>query len=294
MRLSIGLLLLSCAVCGCGGGDGGGSATGTAAGTGNAAGTGTGSSTGGGSGTGTGTGSGNSSASGPALVQWTTYQTSDDPSVTENDSTLQFKSMTVKGDTLWVVATVPTYGGVHTISVTDSQGNSFTQLKQEDDVAAGATQSVAHFYAANIGGDTSVPDTITVHWGNDNYKGILITEISGVTTASLVNQSSNIQDGLGAGSNNVTSGPITVASAQTPGLLMALSVNTTGGTSDTGGSGASGPAAGSGMTSVGNFWDWGANLATFATASITSAESASAVFNAPDTDSYVTVAAIFH
>ena len=285
MRLSIGLLFLACAVCGCGGGDGSG---GTSAAAGSAAGSGTG------TGTGTGSGSGSGTAGGPTLKQWTTYQTADDPSVTENNSTLQFKSLTVKGDTLWVVATVPTYGGVHTISVTDSQGNTFMPLEQEDDVATGATQSVAHFYATNIAGDTSTPDVVTVIWGNDNYKGILISEISGVSTASLVGQSSNIQDGLGAGANNVTSGPITVASAQTPALLLALSVNTSGGISDTGGSGAPGPAAGSGMTSQGAFWDWGANLATFVTASISSAESASAVFNAPDTDSYVTVAAVFH
>jgi hypothetical protein len=64
--------------------------------------------------------------------------------------------------------------------------------------------------------------------------------------------------------------------------------------SDTGGSGAGAPAAGSGLTTVTSTWDWGANLATFATGTVTGAESISATFNAPDTDNYVTVAAVFH
>jgi hypothetical protein len=274
MRLSLGMLIVAWTLAGCGGGDGGGTstATGTTSGSG---------------------GSGGSSSSGaPALVQKNVYQTQDNPNDTENDSTVAFTSPTSKGNTIWVVVTVPDYGGIHTISISDTQGNTYTQLDQQNDAKPGS-QSVAHFYAANIVGDTSTPDSITVNWGNDNYKGVLITEISGVTATPRVGHASNIQDGLAAGTNNVTSGPIAVGAGQTPALLLAVSVNTSGGASDTGGSGASGPAAGSGMTSVATFWDWGANLATFATAPVTSAESVSAVFNAPDTDSYVTVAAVF-
>jgi hypothetical protein len=48
------------------------------------------------------------------------------------------------------------------------------------------------------------------------------------------------------------------------------------------------------MNQVAMFWDFGQNLGTLATATVTSAESISAVFNAPDTDSFVTVAAVFH
>lgn len=266
MRLLLSLLLVGLALAGCGGsGAGAGSSTG-------------------------GTG-GTSSTGTPTVVQMNTYQTLN--AASENNSTLQFKSLTAAGHTIWVAVTVPDFGGVHTISITDTQGNTFTQLDQQDDGAPGS-QSVAQFYAANIVGDTSAADTITVNWGYDNYKGILITEIAGTTTAPLVGHVSAIQDGLAAGTNNVTAGPVTVTSAQTPALLVAVSANTSGGTSDTGGSGFPGPAAGTGMTAVASFWDWGQNLGTFATASVTSAESASAVFNAPDTDSFVTVAAVFH
>jgi hypothetical protein len=264
------LLLFACALCGCGG---------------------DGSDSEGGAGSSKST-SGGSIASGtpPKLVQINTYQTQSTNG--ENDSTLSFKSPTTQGNAIWVAVTVPDYGGIHTISISDSQGNNYTQLDQQNDGAPGS-QSVAHFYAANIVGDAATPDTITVNWGYDDYKGILITEIAGVTTTPLVGHASRIQDGLAAGTNNVTSGPITVGSAQTPALLLALSMNTSGGSSDTGGSGFPGPAAGSGMTPVATFWNWGQNLATFVTATVTDPESISSVFNAPDTDSFVTVAAVF-
>jgi hypothetical protein len=271
MRFAVVILIVALAVAGCGGSNG---VSGNAGGT---------------SGT---SGGGNGGSAAPALVQWNTSQTTN--TAGENNTMVQFKSLTAKGHTIWVVVTVPDYGGIHTeTSITDTQGNIYTKLDQQNDGAPGS-QSVAHFYAANIVGDTTAADTITVNWGYDNYKGVLVTEISGTTAAPLVGHDSAIQDDLPAGGNNVTSGPITVAPAQTPALLVAVSVNTSGGTSDTGGSTFPGPAAGSGMTAAGSFWNWGANVGTFVTAAVDDAESISPVFNAPDTDSYVTVAAVFH
>ena len=70
-------------------------------------------------------------------------------------------------------------------------------------------------------------------------------------------------------------------------------MNTSGGSSDLGGSGYGGPAAGAGLSTVASFWNWGVNLATLATEPVASGVSTTATFNAPDTDSYVTVAAVF-
>lgn len=231
------------------------------------------------------------SSSGPLLVQTNASQTTG--SNFAADTTVQFSTLTKAGDIIWVAATVSDFAGVHTISVSDTQGNGYTLLDQVNDSSPG-TQTVAHFYAANIAGDSAAPDTIIVTWANDNYKGVLIAEISGATSAPLVGHAHNDQAGLGAGSNNVTAGPIDLSSAQTPALLIALSMNTFGGTSDTGGTGIGGPAAGSGMTQVQMSWDWGTNLATLATASITGAESVSSLFSASGAGSYVTVAAAFH
>ena len=227
----------------------------------------------------------------PSLVQFVTVQSAD--AENEDDSTVQFPAPTKTGDAIWVAVTVPDFGGVHTISVTDTQGNTYTLLDQKNDGKPG-TQSVAHFYAANIVGDTATPDSVTVHWSVDNYKGVLAGEIAGVTGAPLVGHSANIQDGLNRGTNNVTSDAIPVSAAQTPALLVALSMNTSGGTSDTGGSGFGAPAAGTGFLPRTVVWDWGANLATFETSSITAAGDAVPLFNAPSTDSYLTVAAVFH
>ncbi len=226
------------------------------------------------------------------VVQTNTFQTTGSNFAT--DTTVHFNAVTKAGDTIWVAATVSDSAGAHTISVSDTQGNVYTLLDQVNDGSPG-TQSVAHFYAANIVGDsTTTPDTITVTWGNDNYKGVLIAEISGTTAAPLAGHARNDQVGLGAGSNNVTAGPIDLPSAQTPALLVALSMNTFGGNSDTGGTGFGGPTAGNGMTQVEMSWNWGANLATLATASVTGAESVSSLFSASGAGSYVTVVAAFH
>jgi hypothetical protein len=231
------------------------------------------------------------SSSGPRLVQTNTFQTTGSSFAT--DTAVRFNAVTKAGDTIWVAATVSDSVAAHTISVSDTQGNVYTLLDQVNDGSPG-TQSVAHFYAPNIIGDSTTPDTITVTWTNDNYKGVLIAEISGTTAAPLAGHARNDQVGLGAGSNNVTAGPIDLSSAQTPALLVALSMNTFGGTSDTGGTGISGPTAGNGMTQVEMSWNWGADLATFATASVTGAESVSSLFSASGAGSYVTVAAAFH
>jgi hypothetical protein len=227
----------------------------------------------------------------PSLVQFATFQTKDADFA--NDSTVQFQSPTKTGDAIWVAVTVADFGGVHTISVSDTQGNTYALLDQKNDGLPG-TQTVAHFYAGNIVGDNGAPDTITVHWSSDNYKGILAAEVAGVTGAPLVGHSSNIQDGLNGGTDNVTSGAIPITSARAPALLVALSMNTSGGTSDTGGSGFGGPGGGTGFLPRTMIWEWGTNLATLETSSITAAGNAVPLFNAPSKDSYLTVAAAFH
>jgi hypothetical protein len=228
------------------------------------------------------------STSGPNLVQFRTQQTTGNN--TENQALVQFGAKTTAGNVIWVAVTVSDFDGIHVITITDTQGNTFTQLDQENGPAPGE-QTVAHFYASHIVGDTNAPDTITVSWGNDDYKGVLVTEIGGVTAAPLVGHSGNLQSPLPQGSNNVTSGSIAVASGDTPALLLAVSMNTSGGSSDTGGSGFGGPAAGTGFTQQAQFWDYGVNLATLETATITGSSTA-ALFDAPDTDDYVTVAVI--
>jgi hypothetical protein len=122
-------------------------------------------------------------SSGPKLMQFMTQQTTSNN--TENQAVVQFSANTTAGNAIWVAVTVSDFDGPHMITVTDTQGNTFTQLDQENDPAPGE-QTVAHFYAPHIVGDNTTPDTITVSLGNDDYKGVLITEIGGLTSAPLV------------------------------------------------------------------------------------------------------------
>ncbi|HUN92924.1 MAG TPA: IPT/TIG domain-containing protein [Burkholderiaceae bacterium] len=229
---------------------------------------------------------------GPYLAQYNVSQTSGTNGV--NSLAVPFSAPTHAGSTIWVAVTISDYAGVHTLSVTDSQGNVYTLLDQENDGNPGY-QSVAHFVATNIAGDSTTPNVVTVSHTWENYDGVLVAEIAGTSgAAALVGHSANIQDGLAAGTNNVTSGAIAVTAAQTPALLVALSMNTSGGSSDLGGTGFGGPAAGNGLAQVAQMWNWGINLATLATEPVTSAASVAATFNAPDKDSYVTVGVVFH
>jgi hypothetical protein len=242
---------------------------------------------------------------GPSIAQYVSYNSpvcpASDTGCTPafvGNSAVTFSKATIKGDTIWVAATVSDYGGVHTITVTDSQGNSYTELNQANDKSPGA-QSVAQFYAANIKGGT---DTVTVNWTGDNYKGALAVEISGVTSASHVGNSVNTQDGgIASGSNNVNAAGIAVPAASTSAILVALTMDTNGGGSDTGGSGYCAISSGSGLTQVVQLWNWSptgqsaCNLATFETEVIDAAGTASGTFTTTHTsDPYLTVAAVFH
>jgi hypothetical protein len=104
--------------------------------------------------------------------------------------------------------------------------------------------------------------------------------------------------------NNVTSGSIDLSPLllNTSAIVVGLSMNTSGGSSNTGGSGYGAPSAGTGFTPIAQFWDWGLNLAILETLSIvttTSTPSTAAFFDAPPVNpsfqnNLVTVSAIFY
>ena len=242
---------------------------------------------------------------GPGLVQVVTYASpvcpASNPGCTptfENNSSVTFTKVTTKGDAIWVAATVSDYGGIHVISVTDSQNNTYHALGQENDGAPGS-QSVAQFYAGNIAGGA---DTITVNWTADNYKGVVAAEIAGVTGSPLVGSAVTVQDGnLASGSDNVSAGAIAMNTGGAPAFMVALTMDTDGGGSDVGGSGYCAVPAGAGFTQVMQLWNWAVtgqaacNLATLETKTTTGTGSAAGAFTSPHlADPYVTVSAVFH
>jgi hypothetical protein len=229
---------------------------------------------------------------GPTLVQHNLQQTINNN--TENQAVVQFNSPTTAGNLIWVAVTVSDYDGAHTITVTDSQGNTFTELDQVNDQFG--QQTVAQFYAPHIVGDSGSPDTITVSWGNDDYKGVVITEIGGATANPLVGHSSNDQLKPPATTDAISAGSIAVPATDTPALVLAITMNTSGGASDTGGSGYGAPSPGTGFTQVLQCWDYGSNLATLESATV-SGTSVDATFTPEandNVDAWATVAAVFH
>ena len=241
---------------------------------------------------------------GPHVAQYVTYTSpacpASDPGCTptfEGNSPVTFRTSTTKGNTIWVAATVSDYGGLHTITVQDSQGNSYHYLNQENDKAPGS-QSVAQFYATDIKGGA---DTVTVDWTADNYKGVVAVEIGGVLASSFVGNSANIQDGqIPAGSDNVTSKNVSVGSTATPALLIALTMDTDGGGSDIGGSGYCAIPSGSGYTQVTQLWSWAVagkpvcNLATLETKVVTNAGASAGTSTTTHlSDPYITMGAVF-
>ena len=249
-------------------------------------------------------------SSGPTLRQYNVEQTSGTGG-SEGNSTSHFKMPTEKGSTIWVAATLPNDGQQNNVKVQDTQGNSYIALDTLHDTGRGA-QTVWHFYATDIKGDgAGAPDAVTVVWGGENYKGILITEVAGASAASLVGHAGDIQtEDAPAGTNGVTSGTIAVSAADAPALLVSLSMDTYGGYSDESGDTFAGPLAGSGFTAVDALWNWdpgqtctgdlSCTLAQLETQAISGSKTAAGLFTArapkgsatPGT--YVTVAAVFH
>jgi hypothetical protein len=254
------------------------------------------------------------------MVQYAVEQTNGASGVFEVNSIVTLKSATKGGDTLWVVGTIPNdLNGVGTlpgpISVvdctpsnfngTDCNGSAdkFQQLGSDLIDNPNGQQSMAQFYATNI---TAGVKYVVVHWDNDNYKGVIAVEVGGVTSTSLVGSSGLMQNsGFTLNADGIDSGNITVSAAQAPALLLAISMDTFGGFSDTGGDDTGGPLYGTSFDDITYMWNWspgdtckgsiGCTTAIFETKSISSAGTYSGQFTAQSSQGqYVTVSAVFH
>jgi hypothetical protein len=227
---------------------------------------------------------------------------------------VQFDKPTLPGSAIWVVVTSPDhdYPTPFVFQVSDTQNNGYKFVGQANDFNNGI-QSVAHFIAFSTKGDsadcgcTQIGETVTFNLlengatANDNYLGIFVVEVVGLDSTKY-SHSENINADPAQGANLVSSGPIPASS---PALVLAVSENTDGGASDTGGSGSGGPAAGSDMCQQGALFfafDEFTPLATFATGVVKpTAGSVTAYFDAAaepgasvvNKNEYVTVAIAF-
>jgi hypothetical protein len=148
------------------------------------------------------------------------------------------------GSTILVFATESNGGNKGLpISVSDAAGNPYTQLDQIDDTSNAAWQSLFSFVAYNVPAGSS---KVTVNWKELEWQGVVVVEVSGVTSLPMLQHVGNVQRGVGTGANAITSGTITTNGA--PGTVIGLSTATL----DTKGA----PNAGAGFTSSATAWNW--------------------------------------
>ena len=211
-------------------------------------------------------------------------------SLTCNALSATMAAATLAGSTIYVVFTEPNCcsGGDGTpVYITDSQGNTYTQLDQIDDLVA--SQTVVHFAAYNIKGGAL---TVNATFNTNDFIGMVAVEISGVTAAPLIAHKGNLQTVSGTTANSITSGNL--AGGSNPAILVAVSSNTSENSNP------AAPLASTGFTSGGSFWNWNgyqgtpnAPGTTLESKVLSSPGSVAATFSPPGSDNYITVAALF-
>ena len=232
----------------------------------------------------------------PVLAQWLNNEgynppTTQVPSI-QPFLTTTFPSAVSTGSARVVFYTVSDFAGIHTdLAASDTQSNGYIRLAQANTIQSGGAQSVAVLLAVNAaaGAAPTVKTYLSTNGDTEDYQANVICEVTNVATSPLVGYNSNAQNALASGTNNITSGTITVSALQVPCLMLAMSMNTSAS------AGSQTPAVGTGMTNVNNAL-WGFHTAgitaTLATQLITSAGSYAAIFSAPVTGDYATVAVI--
>jgi hypothetical protein len=138
-----------------------------------------------------------------------------------------------------------------TITLSDTRGNTYTLLKNVDDTTNG--YRLAIFYAKNItgGGANSVTATFSSAPSGSFYKGVFAAEYSGLDTTAPFTSGECVgqqQLSVATGTDHLTSGNTPTLATQPCAVIGFCTIdhNTNGP-----------PAAGTGFTSRGTFWDFG-------------------------------------
>lgn len=193
----------------------------------------------------------------------------------------QFNNPTIAARTLGAFCTLSDFAVIHNdVIVTDTQGNSYTKVDQQNTNPSGGAASLISFYTPNIPGDGGgTPATLTqgfsINGDIEDFLANFIFELSSVTANPLIGFKGNTQNALAPGTNNVNSGAaVSVLSNQLPAIMVACAFNTSSsGSHPT-------PTVGTGMNLLTSDWGFGgAALACFAYQLITVAGNYQAVFN---------------
>jgi hypothetical protein len=136
-----------------------------------------------------------------------------------------FSQDTLAGSTILVLGGISDFNVHHTLTCTDSQGNTYSQLDFERDTG---NYTYTNFILQNA---PSIPHTATITVssdsgsGFDDYTGAWIAEVENVKAASLIGHSANMATATSTSTDSFSSGNI--AGGTAPALMVAWCSNTT-------------------------------------------------------------------
>jgi hypothetical protein len=151
------------------------------------------------------------------------------------------------GSTIYVVGTWPNFSNTYpTMAVTDSGSHTYTLLDRYDDKKVlmkgiQGTQSMGHWYAANVGAGSYTINMAPVPQTFEDWVGLVAFEVAGASSTPLDGHTLNFQAGIPPGSNTVNA---TVTTNNSSGILIAVTFDDIAFTAPTE------PLASSGFTSV--------------------------------------------
>lgn len=177
-----------------------------------------------------------------------------------------------------------------TITITDSKGQSYSQIGTATEIGGADDTSITQYYTQNVAAGST---TVTCTFGGAiTFAAIWVDVIRGGATSGSVGGSAfagQVQIGVGNTADAISTGNGTPG-AGSAWLIVAHSMNAS--------SGAPAPVVGTGFTSSGTAWDFAFGIGDFCRGEskrITSSSAAPATFTrgTAGTDTYVTVMTMF-
>lgn len=164
-------------------------------------------------------------------------------------------------------------------TISDNYSNSYgTNLNLAHDTHN--TEFYAHWVAQNISGGAG--HQITVTWNTGTLSRLMaVSEVGGVTASPVDGHNGQYQASPGIGTDSVTS--LTATNLNAPVLMHAFCANGSGATN-------SFPNAGTGFTSISNFWN---NSGTSESARFTNTSTRAATFTATATSQHTSMMCMF-
>lgn len=192
-----------------------------------------------------------SSQTTPYIRQYAQYANTAHAGVNSNLWVATLANKVLAGSTIYVIGMWPNFASTYpTMGVTDTAGNTYTQLDRINDLAnknlgIQGTQSMGHWYCANVPAGTPTINMSPTPITNEDWVAFLVLEIAGVHAAPLAGHTISINSNISPGTNNIT---VTATNSQPNALAIALAFDEVDDTTPTA------PTAGTGFIGLPALW----------------------------------------